>query len=48
MRIDSLPSFNYAHLPLAEEEAELRPHARDDQGKADDTHDLTSHGFLLS
>jgi hypothetical protein len=33
MRIDSLPWFNYAHLPLAKEEAELRTHARDDQGK---------------
>jgi hypothetical protein len=32
MRIDS-PSFNYAHLPLAEEEAELRTHAGDAKGK---------------
>jgi hypothetical protein len=33
MRIDSLPSFNSAHLPVAEEEAELRTHARDAKGK---------------
>jgi len=32
MRIDS-PSFNYAHLPLTEEEAGLHTHARDAKGK---------------
>src|ERR1700730_12984200 len=33
MRIDGLPSFNYAHLPLAEEEAGLCTRARDAEGK---------------
>jgi hypothetical protein len=33
MRIDSLPSFNHAHLPVAAEEAELRTHARDAKGE---------------
>ena len=46
------PSFNYAHLAVAEEDAGLPLDARDAEGKgssaADDADDLTSHRFLLS